>query len=86
MTDREFEIQSYAAWIVATIATLEILKRNNAEGHAQQLEYVLNKFFGIAENKFGDDFLRIFEVLFAKVHGPIPEDLGNSQVERRTLH
>ena len=39
MTDREFEIHSYAAWSVSTIAALEILRRNDAKGHAQQLEY-----------------------------------------------
>ncbi len=86
MTDREYEIQSYAAWAVSTIAALEILRRNNASGHAQQLEYVLIKFFNIGKDKFGDDFLERFHSLFEETNGPINKDQGDSSADGETLH
>lgn len=86
MTDREFEIHSYAAWTVSSIAALEILRRNNAKGHAQQLEYVLHKFFNIAKDKFGDDFLERFHILFEETNGPITSDLNDSSENKETLH
>lgn len=86
MTDRELEIRGYAVWAVSTITALEILRRNNAEGHSQQLKYVLRKFFDIAVEKFGDEFQEIFHTLFEETNGPINKDQGDSSVNAETIH
>lgn len=86
MTDREIEIHAYAAWAVSTIAALEVLRKNNAEGHAQQLKYVLRKFFNIAIEKFGDEFQEIFHTVFEETNGPVNKDQGDSSVNAETIH
>jgi len=86
MTDREYEIHAHAAWAVSTIAAMEVLRRNKADGHAQQLEYVLMKFFKIAENKFGDDFLARFHKLFEETNGPITTEKSDMPENEETIH
>ncbi len=86
MTDRELEIRGHATWAVSTISAIEILKRNNAEGHAQQLTYSLRKFYDIAVEKFGDEFQEVFHILFEETNGPTNKDQGNSSVDGETLH
>lgn len=78
MTEHEEEIHGYASWLVSTLAMLQILKNNNAEGHSQQLNYVFRKSFAIAEKQYGDEFLLIFDEIFSSTY---PNHASNKKPE-----
>lgn len=86
MTDREYQIHSYASWMLSTITIIEILKSQNAAGHAQQLTYVLNKFFNLTAEKFGDEFRDEFHAMFEKLHGPTSPNSNDNDIGEGILH